>query len=77
MRRAELVALTLTDIEHKPDGLLLHVRKSKMDQEGQGELVPVACGQHALTDPVAAVGAWHGLRGETPGALSTRIWGAR
>lgn len=77
MRRAEIVALTLTDIEHKPDGLLLHVRKAKMDQEGQGELVPVAYGQHALTDPVAAVDAWHGLRGEAPGALFTRIWGSK
>jgi integrase len=74
MRRAEIVALTLADVEHKPAGLLLHIRQSKMDQEGHGELVAVAHGQHALTDPVAALNAWRGIRGETPGALFTRIW---
>ena len=74
MRRAEIVALTLADIEHKPAGLLLNVRKSKMDQEGHGQVVAVAYGQHAMTDPVAALGAWRNVRGETPGALFTRIW---
>ena len=75
MRRAELVALDLTDIEHKPAGLLLHIRQSKTDQEGHGEQVAVAHDQHAATDPVAALIAWRDLRGETPGALFTRIWG--
>jgi len=74
MRRAEIVALTLADVEHKPAGLLLTIRKSKMDQEGHGQVVAVAHGQHALTDPVAAVAAWRAVRGETPGALFTRIW---
>lgn len=76
MRRAELVALTLVDVEPKPAGLLLNVRTSKMDQEGHGQVVAVAHGQHALTDPVAAVAAWRAVRGETPGALFTRIWGS-
>ncbi|HVK28807.1 MAG TPA: tyrosine-type recombinase/integrase [Nocardioides sp.] len=73
-RRAELVALDLTDIEHKPAGLLLHIRQSKTDQEGYGQQVAVAHGQHALTDPVAAVNAWRTVRGDAPGALFTRIW---
>lgn len=50
------------------------MRKSKTDQEGHGELVGVARGQHALTDPVAALASWRAVRGETPGALFTRIW---
>jgi integrase len=74
MRRAELVALTLADVERKPAGLLLSIRQSKMDQEGHGQVVAVAHGQHALTDPVAALAAWRAARGETPGALFTRIW---
>ncbi len=74
MRRAEIVALTLADVEHKPAGILLHIRQSKMDQEGHGELVAVVHGQHALTDPVAALASWRSVRGETPGALFTRIW---
>lgn len=75
MHRAELVALTLADIEHKPIGLLLLIRRSKVDQEANGETVAVAYGQHAATDPVAALNAWRAIRGETPGALFTRIWG--
>ncbi|MDQ3527981.1 MAG: tyrosine-type recombinase/integrase [Actinomycetota bacterium] len=74
MRRAELVALTLGDIEHKPAGLLLTIRRSKMDQEGHGQVVAVAHGQHAVTDPVPALSAWRAVRGEAPGALFTRIW---
>ncbi len=74
MRRSEIVALALTDVEHKPAGLLLTIRKSKADQEGHGQVVAVAHGQHALTDPVAALNAWRAVRGETPGALFTRIW---
>lgn len=74
MHRSEIVALALTDVEHKPAGLLLNIRKSKMDQEGHGQVVAVAQGQHAATDPVAALAAWRALRGETPGALFTRIW---
>ena len=74
MRRAELVALTLTDVEHKPAGLLLHIRRSKTDQESHGQVVAVAHGQHATTDPVAALNAWRTIRGGTTGALFTRIW---
>lgn len=76
LRRGELVGLTLTDLEHKPAGLLLTICKSKMDQEGHGQ-VAVAHGQHALTDPVAALNAWRAVRGEIPGALFTRIWASR
>ena len=76
MRRAELVALDLADVEHKPAGLLLHIRQSKTDPEGHGQQVAVAHGQHALTDPVAALKAWRTIRGDAPGALFTRIWGS-
>lgn len=72
MRRSELVALTMADVEHKPDGLLLTVRQSKTDQQGHGQIVAVAHGRHALTDPVAALAAWRAVRRETPGALFTR-----
>jgi integrase len=77
MRGAELVALTLADIETKPAGLLLTVRHSKTDQEGHGQIVAVAHGSRAVTDPVAALAAWRNLRGAEPGALFTRIWTRR
>lgn len=41
---------------------------------GDGQMVPVAHGQHAYTDPVAALVAWRAVRGEAPGPLLTRIW---
>jgi integrase len=77
MRGAELVALTLADIAHKPGGLLLTVRQSKTDQEGHGQMVAVAHGSRAATDPVAALAAWRKLRGDEPGTLFTRIWASR
>lgn len=77
MRRSELVALQLADVEHKPAGLLLNVRRSKTDQEGHGQLVAVAYGRHSGTDPVAALAAWRAIRGETPGPLFTRIWASK
>jgi hypothetical protein len=60
-------------VEHKPAGLLLKIRKSEMDQEGHGQQVAVAHGQHAITDPLAALSAWLAARGETPGALFTQL----
>ena len=73
LRRSELTALTLADVETKPAGLLLHVRRSKTDPEGHGQLVGVAHGQHALTDPVAALATWTGFRGDAPGPLFTSL----
>jgi integrase len=77
MRRSELTALTLLDVEEKPDGLLVTIRRSKTDQEGQGQLVAVARGTHPDSDPVAALAAWRSLRGYTPGSLFTRFWKSR
>lgn len=74
LRRGELVALMLSDVEHRPAGLLLNVRRSKTDQEGHGQLVAVAHGRHIDTDPVAALAAWRTVRGEGAGPLFTRIW---
>lgn len=69
LRRSELTALTLADVENKPAGVLLHIRQSKTDSEGCGQIVGVAHGQHALADPVAALAAWVEARGTAPGPL--------
>lgn len=65
-----LVAIDRT----KPAGSLLTVRQSKTDQEGHGQVVAVAHGTQAATDPVAALAAWLNERGSEPGVLFTRIW---
>jgi site-specific recombinase XerD len=43
-RRSELVALTLNDIERTPEGIKVLIRKSKGDQEGKGQVVPILNG---------------------------------
>lgn len=56
LRRSELVALQVSDLEMHKQGLLLHIRSSKTDQEGAGETIPVPNGRKLR--PVAAVQAW-------------------
>jgi integrase len=77
LRGSELVALTPADIAAKPGGILVNVRHSKTDPEHRGQIVAVAHGSNADTDPVAALAAWLKIRGDHPGALITRIWGRR
>lgn len=69
LRRSELAGLDLADIEPKPEGLLIRVRKSKTDPEARGQLVGVAHGHHGETDPVTALEAWLAHRGTQPGQL--------
>lgn len=55
-RRSELAALTVADLEETPEGLVVTLPRSKTDQEGKGQTVPVRRGGHFC--PVAAVNAW-------------------
>jgi integrase len=77
LRRSELAGLTLPDLEAKPGGVLLHLRRSQTDSEARGQVVGIAHGRHALTDPVAALDAWLTLRGGQPGPLFTSLRGRR
>src|SRR4051812_13679417 len=73
LRRSELAALAVGDIEYKPGGILVTVARSKSDQDGEGQRVAVAHGNHAATDPVAALNAWLNVRGRAPGRLFTSL----
>jgi site-specific recombinase XerD len=58
-RRSELVALNLEDLEFCEHGLLVTIRKSKTDQEGDGATIAIArgsgaCPVNALLDWIAA-----------------------
>ena len=55
-RRSELVALDVADIEETETGLLVCIRSSKTDQEGQGVTIAIARGDVAC--PVKALRAW-------------------
>ncbi len=44
-RRSELVGLNCEDIVEKPEGLIVTIRKSKTDQEGNGRLMGIPFGR--------------------------------
>ena len=58
MRRSELVALTVEDLEKTERGLLVTLRRSKTDQEGEGHQRAIPLGIRSETCPVGALDAW-------------------
>lgn len=71
MRRSELAALTLADVQFKPARILITICRSKTDQDSEGQRVAVAHGQLAWTDPVSALDEWLTFRGPKAGPLFT------
>jgi site-specific recombinase XerD len=55
-RRSELVALTVADLVDAPDGLRVMIRRSKTDQEGEGQEIAIPRG--CRIEPVKLVQAW-------------------
>lgn len=60
LRRSELSALDVGDFELAPKGAVVHIRRSKTDQEGKGDAVAVH--RRAAYCPVQAVQDWLELR---------------
>lgn len=58
LRRSELVALDLDDVENHPEGMIVHKRRSKTDQEAAGRRIEVAYGEQIITCPVRAARTW-------------------
>lgn len=56
LRRSELVALDVADLERAPDGIVIHVRRSKTDQDGAGQEIAVPRGSKLR--PCEALDAW-------------------
>lgn len=71
LRRSELVALQLADVELVKEGLKLTIRQSKTDQEGTGQVIAVPSGK--LLKPVDLLKAWLDLRGGGVGPLFLQI----
>ena len=57
-RRSELVWLDVADIVFSADGVVVELRRSKTDQEGQGRKVGLPFGLNPLTCPVRALRDW-------------------
>jgi site-specific recombinase XerD len=69
MRRSELVALNVEDLEETERGLLVTVRRSKTDQEGKGQVRAVPHGRTPELCPVRALAAWLEAAGITDGPV--------
>jgi len=57
LRRSVLARATWDQIEEVPEGLLLHLGRSKTDQTGVGRLVPILCAKNQKVCPVRALHA--------------------
>ncbi len=68
-RRSELVNLDVEDLEFKREGLIITIKRSKTDQEGNGRKVGIAYGSCPTTCPVRSLQAWIEASGITSGPL--------
>lgn len=67
-RRSELVSLTVADIEHAKQGLIVHLRRSKTDQDGRGRKVAIPFARGAVC-PVLALQVWLDVSGIAEGPI--------
>lgn len=68
-RRSELVAVNVEDVEFVTSGLVVTVRRSKTDQEGEGMRKAIPFGRQEATCPVRALQAWLASATITTGAV--------
>lgn len=68
LRRSELVALDVQNIQFFKQGLVIHQQRSKTDPHGEGRKIPVPWGRTAAC-PVEAVKQWLDHAGITSGAI--------
>lgn len=68
-RRSELAALDKADLADTREGLVVHLRWSKTDQEGEGQMVGIPLQQDERYCAVRAVKAWLELRSDDTSAL--------
>jgi integrase len=73
LRRSELVALDVEDLDSTSDGLVVTIRRSKTDQDGQGRQIGVPYGRHMKTCPVKSLQSWLEVAGITSGAIFREI----
>lgn len=68
-RRSEIVALDVRDVRFVAEGLLVTVRRSKTDQEGEGMEKGLPFAGNPAACPVRALRAWLDAAGITEGAV--------
>jgi integrase len=68
LRRSELVALDVADVEHVRRGVVLHLRRSKTDYDGRGHKVAIPYGRSRWC-PMALLDAWLSASSIADGAI--------
>ena len=68
-RRSELVALDAADVAVTREGLVVTIRRSKTDQEGEGRKIGIPYASHLETCPVRSLQDWLEKSGITEGPL--------
>ena len=71
LRRSELVALHISDLQATAEGAIVHIGKSKADQDGRGYDIAVPAG--AKLKPVQALDAWIAAAGLVAGPLFREV----
>ncbi|KQS46283.1 MULTISPECIES: site-specific integrase [unclassified Sphingomonas] len=71
LRRSELVALEIDDVAITPEGLMITVRKSKTDQEGEGAIIAIPEGRRIR--PKALLLAWIACAGFDTGPVFRKL----
>jgi integrase len=77
LRRSEVVALNMADVEDTADGLKVLIGRSKADQEGQGRTIGIPYGSDPRTCPVRAYRAWLAVSGITEGPIFRHFHGKK
>jgi integrase len=73
MRRSELSALDVDDIDILKKGVRVQIGRSKTDQEGKGRTIGIFRSAKVRSCPVAALEKWLSIRGHKKGPLFTNL----
>jgi site-specific recombinase XerD len=68
-RRSELVALNRADFEFTREGLVVTIRRSKTDQDGEGRKIGVPFGSNPATCPIRSLQDWIEKSGISEGPM--------
>ena len=71
LRRSEIVALEVADLQFRDEGVDVFIAHSKTDQQREGATIPVIAGSRLK--PVAHLRAWLDASGHTGGPLFRRL----
>jgi len=73
LRRSELAAIRVKDLNWHRKGVTIHIPRSKTDQEGEGREVEIVHGLHDQTCPVMALENWLKIASIADGPVFRRV----